>query len=117
MFQLADENATFDYPVTVKVPAKGGRVQQQTFTAHFRLVPADETKQMADDGVTNKDYLGRILAGWDGIADHTGKALAFNDTNLERLANIGYFAVAVVDAYGAFAMGLPAKNSATPRAH
>ncbi|MDD9822311.1 MAG: hypothetical protein OXU98_05430 [Gammaproteobacteria bacterium] len=117
MFKLADENTTYDYPVTVRVPAAGGRAQEQTFTAHFRLLPADEVRQMTDDGSSNKDFLKRILAGWDGIHDAKGKALPYNASNLEKLANINYFTTAVGQAYAAFAMGLPAKNSKPPRGH
>lgn len=116
MFQLADENTLFDYPVTVKVPAPGGAVEEQTFTAKFRLLPADELRRMTDDGGSNRDFLKRVLGGWEGIADHKGKALPYNDANLDRLGDINYFAVAVGRAYSDFAMGLPAKNAAPPPA-
>jgi len=117
MFKLADENTTYDYPVTVRVPAAGGRAQEQTFTAHFRLITADEMKdiQAADGG--DEAFFKRVLAGWDGIQDANGKPLAYNDKNLRRLAQINYFAVAVGQAYSNFAIGLPAKNAVPPRAH
>ena len=113
MFQLADENEIFEYPGTVRVPAGGGFSNEQTFTAKFRLVPASELKAMQSG--SDVEFFKRVLAGWDGIQNAAGKPLSFNATNLERLADIGYFAVAVGQAYSSFAMGLPAKNSAPPR--
>ncbi len=117
MFQLADQNTVFDYPVQVDVPGPGGRPLRQTFTAHFRLLPADELKDLTEDGVGDAVFLKRILAGWDDITDADGKPLKCTDANIEKLAAIGYFAAAVGRAYSSFAMGLPAKNSAPPRVH
>lgn len=117
MFQIADENTTYEYPVTVKVPAQGGRVQEQTFRAHFRLIPASEGRQMSDDGVSDREFFKRVLAGWEDIQDSNGEPLPFNDSNLEKLIDIHYFAAAVSQAYQNFTLGLPAKNSARPRAH
>ena len=109
MFRLPDPDAVHNVPVTVPVPTGGADPAQHEIVCHFRLLdrPAlNALLERKDDLV----FFKAVLAGFDGVGDRHGEPLAFNDTTLETLSAIPYFARAVVDSYLAWANAEPVKN-------
>ena len=114
-FVLADPKRIYKVPVTIPVPADGAEPEEAQITCHFRLLAADEMQPLIDAG-DDLPVLSSILAGWEGIQTHDGGSLPFNASNLERLSRIGYWKLAVIDAYMDWSAALPLKNSRRPPA-
>ena len=109
MFKLPDPNATWKVPVVVSVPANSTEPEKHDFTAHFRWLESPALNKLIAAG-DDLAFLKAVLAGYDGIDDHSGEALTFNDDNLAILTGISYFAKAVVETYIDWHQGLPIKN-------
>ena len=109
MFKLPDPNATWKVPVTVRVPGDGVAPEEHEFTAHFRWLERSALKELVA-GEDDLAFFKSVLAGFEGIDDHAGEPLPFNDDSMTVLVEIPYFARAVVDTYLTWHQGLPIKN-------
>lgn len=103
-----DENYTFNWPVTVELPAAGA-AQRAEFTARFRLVEEDELFARRQDGEASADITALLdgerramadrLVGWDGIETPDGQPLPFTSENRDRLLRQRPIREAVANAY------------------
>lgn len=103
-----DENYTFDWPVTVEMPAAGA-VQRAEFTARFRLVEEDELFARKQEGEPSADItalldgerrtMGDRLVGWSGIETPDGQPLPFSAENRDRLLRQRPIREALANAY------------------
>ena len=111
-FRVADPDALYRVAVPIDVPGEDGPVRHEC-TLAFRLLDAPATEKLVLE--TDRAYVAGVVAGWEGIEGADGKPLAFSEENLALLADIPYFARAVVLEHSRWQMGLPGKTSATPR--
>jgi hypothetical protein len=109
MFILQDE-MRWTWPVTVKVPAEGGRFEEKQFTAAFRLVPESmwDTLGATEDGV--KQQLRAAVLGVEGVAVQRGDSapdMLTPDELLEALLDVPFIRTALLRAYVESLTGTP----------
>lgn len=100
----------FSWKVIVRVPADGGKFDEQPFTATFKALRQDELNRLLQS--VNADYeLARAcLVGWEGIKGEDGKSVAYNDEEAANLCAVPYVRTAVTETYLKALAGLPGKN-------
>lgn len=95
-----------DWPVKVKMPADGGKMEVQEFMARFRSLTREEM-----EGITETEYFPRtyeILKLGFSLAKSEGETLTPDMlADMWATANVQ---LAVMEAYGEFQRGAPAKN-------
>lgn len=103
-------NPEFTAAVKVRIPAEGGHVDA-SFTARFRALAvseADQFNRTTSAGLA--DYLRAILIGWDGVTDEDGAAISFSDAARDRLIDIPFIQIPVLEAYNAAMLGAKRGN-------
>lgn len=112
MFKI-NVSATFFWPVTVSLPADGGRHQKETFDAEFRRLPQSKLKEMQaaiERGELNDEgFVREVLVGWKGVTNE-GEDVPFSETTLAQVLDITGVAGAIVVAYAEAQSGLQRKN-------
>lgn len=102
MFKIGQTDR-FSYPVSVDIPADGGKRTTYTFDAIFRRLSRDEFVDLttrAQAGETNDAALVRdVLLGWKGVQDAEGGELPFSEENRELVLNVWPVLPAVVAAF------------------
>lgn len=119
MFKIAQEK-TYKWPVTVHIPADGGKYIKGGFTAEFKALAQDEIDRVARagrDGDEDADLCGECLVGWSGVQDADGNDLPYSEEAKAKLLNITYVRHALLDAFFESITGGGArrKNSSMPR--
>ena len=110
MFQLQAHDEPIEWPITVNVPVDGGKTQPHVFTGSFLLMDQDELNALVALG--DKAVIKSVLKGWgDDVSDANGKALKFNDKNLNAVLKIAYLRNGIIDSYYNMINGVEAKNS------
>ena len=94
MFKLPSPDERYPTDVQVMVPSPSGKPSAVSVEVSFRHVPTPEL-----DGLTDAEVARLVVAGWSGIADHDGKALAFSPEALGRVCGVRWFVRACVEAY------------------
>ena len=100
--------ATYKWPVTVEIPADGGKFEKQTFDAVFKRLGRTKFSELVDKG--DAELLEGVLEGWEGIVDEDGKDIAFTVSTRKDLFDDPFFCRAVVKAYLQSLEGAPTKN-------
>lgn len=101
MFKITQDR-TYKWPVTVHIPADGGKFTKATFTAEFRGMSQDAIDTTLNDmraGDRDADFSNECLVGWSGVQDHDGTDLPFSDEAKIKLLNIPYVRAAIVTAF------------------
>lgn len=111
MFKI-EEDYRYDWPVTVKKPVDGGTFQEHVFTARFRMIDEERAAELANESATA--LLREIVVGFEGVFGADDKALAFTAENRDRLLQVPYVRLALVEAYYGSQRGIGRKNSSTP---
>lgn len=109
MFKLL-QNPEFDHTVKVQLPVNGGH-EAQTFTGRFRALSISDTEQhntLTTEG-TNQ-YLRAIFVGWEGVSDDQGEPVQFNDANRDRMIDLPFVRMALLETYNAAMMGAKRGN-------
>ncbi|RID89678.1 hypothetical protein D2N39_21940 [Gemmobacter lutimaris] len=109
MFKLL-QKPEFSHTVKLSVPVDGGH-DTQTFTARFRALPVSEVT--AHDTMTAEGtatYLREILTGWEGVVDDAGEEIAFNDATRDRMIDLPFVRVALLETYNAAMLGAKRGN-------
>lgn len=93
---VIDDNPVVDWPVTVSLPAHGGKYVDFRFTASLRVLSPQEYDDLirgANDGKDrplpevlqhNVQAFNRLVAGWDGVKDIAGNPVAFSQGRLAQ---------------------------------
>jgi hypothetical protein len=93
-FKLKQSNSYFT-PISVDVPADGGKFVRQSFEAEFRRPDRDELmglferiRKAAENGKNiDAEIVREVLVGWRGIEDEDGHPLPFTDAHRDALLN------------------------------
>jgi len=120
------QSASYSWPVSVKLPADGGKFEKQTFDAEFKRLPqarineiqaevqarikAAENNELLEGGITDQSIAAEILVGWSGIVDDEGDEIAFTNANRDQLLDVPTVAAAVILSYFDSIAGNKAKN-------
>jgi len=101
MFKIA-QKPTYKWPVTVHIPADGGKFTKGTFTAEFNALPQDQIDKIIKDGRDGdetSDICREALVGWSAVQDEEGNDLPFSEEAKAKLLNIAYARYALLDAF------------------
>lgn len=109
------QSDSYTWPVSIKLPANGGKRERQTFDAEFKRLPqsrineiqrevqlrvkANEKGEDTGEGVSDQSIADEILVGWDGIIDGDGEPVPFSNAVKAQLLDVPMMAGALVAAY------------------
>ena len=124
-FVLKQSNS-YTWPVSVKLPADGGKFEKQTFDAQFKRLPqgrineiqvdvqtrikASERNETLEGGISDQSIADELLVGWSGVVDGDGDEILFSEELKEQLLDISTVASAIIVAYFDSLTGSKAKN-------
>jgi hypothetical protein len=107
------QSATYKWPVTLIIPADGGRREKHTFDGEFRRIPQariNEIRRLGrlqelgrldpEEEIQDQDGAKEILAGWSGVVDDEGKEIPFSEAALNQLLEIPTVAGQIIRAWG-----------------
>lgn len=109
MFKLKTEH-TYSWPVTVQIPADGGKFTKATFDAAFKVIPQDRIDAILRGGNVDAELLREVTEGWKGIQDENGNDLPFSEAARDTLLSVPYVRSALVEAYLDSLSGARRKN-------
>jgi hypothetical protein len=109
------QSDSYTWPVSIKLPANGGKRERQTFDAEFKRLPqsrineiqrevqqrvkANEKGEDTGEGISDQSIANEILMGWDGIIDGDGEPVPFSNAVKAQLLDVPMMAGALVAAY------------------
>lgn len=85
------------WPVSVRIPADGGKVDTQAFEARFKIVPATRFNALMQSGPA--ELLAEVVEGWRGVSDQDGTPIAFDPGTRAMLLDVPFVAAALSEAY------------------
>lgn len=109
MFKMT-QSSTYTWPVTVLMPADGGKFEKSTFDVEFRRLTLDEIKELESQDETGLAQCKAIVAGWKGVVDDSGDAVPFSDGALDTLLGWAPVRAAILTAFRDSITGARAKN-------
>ena len=120
------QSSSYSWPVSVKLPADGGKFEKQTFDAQFKRLPqarineiqvdvqtrikAAERNEPLEGGINDQSIADELLIGWDGVVDGDGDAVTFSEAVKQQLLDIPTVASAIIVAYFESLAGVKTKN-------
>jgi hypothetical protein len=120
------QSTSYKWPVSVKLPADGGKFEKQTFDAEFKRLPqarineiqtdvqvrikAAERNEPVDGSISDQSIADELLVGWDGVVDGDGDEVPFSEATKQQLLDIPTVAAAIIVAYFDSLTGTKAKN-------
>lgn len=112
---VLNQSQSYSWPVSIKLPANGGKREKSTFDAVFRRLPqsrineiqqlvqqrikAAERGEELDNGVTDDSIAAEILVGWSGILDGDGDDVPYSEAVKAQLLDVPMMAGALIEAY------------------
>ena len=112
---VLNQSQSYSWPVSIKLPADGGKREKSTFDAVFRRLPqsrineiqqlvqqrikAAERGEELDNGVTDDSIAAEILMGWSGILDGDGDDVPYSEAVKAQLLDVPMMAGALIEAY------------------
>lgn len=109
------QSDSYTWPVSIKLPANGGKRERQTFDAEFKRLPqsrineiqrevqlrikAAERGEDVPDGVSDQSIADEILVGWDGIVDGDGEPIPFSNAMKTQLLDVPMMASSLITCY------------------
>jgi hypothetical protein len=109
------QSDSYTWPVSIKLPANGGKRERQTFDAEFKRLPQSRINEIqvqvqqrikaaerGDDtgeGITDQGIADEVLVGWDGIVDGDGEAVPFSKSTKAQLLDVPMMAGAIIEAF------------------
>lgn len=107
------QSPTYKWPVTLVIPADGGRREKHTFDGEFRRIPQARINEIRRIGrlqelgridpgeeIHDQDGAREILAGWSGVIDDEGNEIPFSEAALSQLLEIPTVAGQIIRAWG-----------------
>ena len=109
------QSDSYTWPVSIKLPANGGKRERQTFDAEFKRLPQSRINEIkllannrvkalergddAGDGISDLSIADEILVGWDGIVDGDGEPVPFSKGSKAQLLDVPFMAGAIIEAF------------------
>ena len=109
------QSDSYTWPVSIKLPANGGKRERQTFDAEFKRLPQSRINEIQEqankrmkalergddggDGISDVTVADEILVGWDGIVDGDGEPVPFSKGSKAQLLDVPMLAGALISAY------------------
>lgn len=119
-FRISTKPLEVMWPITINVPANGGKTTQQKFSLKWRILDTAEFDKMQPaphDFLNEKDdepwveMWSKVITGWKDIKGDKGEAaLKFTPENLKNLIRIPYVQSALRGIYIECIMGRQVKN-------
>ena len=109
MFKMT-QSSTYTWPVTVLMPADGGKFDKSTFDVEFRRLTVDEIKGLEDQDETGRAQCKAIVTGWKGVVDDKGDDVPFSDNALDTMLAWAPVRAAILTAFRESITGARAKN-------
>jgi hypothetical protein len=123
---VLNQSQSYSWPVSIQLPADGGKRQKSSFDALFKRLPQsriNEIQQLAqqrikaaergeelDNGVTDQTIAAEILVGWAGILDADGDDVPYSEAVKAQLLDVPMMAGALIEAYFTSLVELKRKN-------
>jgi hypothetical protein len=112
MFKLSQSD-TYNWPVTVEVPADGGRTEKSTFDAEFKRLTQsriEEIRKLIErEEIRDVDLVREVMVGWSSVVDQNGE-VPFSAQALDQLLEVPMVAGSIVLALFASLSGAKRKN-------
>lgn len=112
MFVLKKRD-TYSWPVRFRLASSDGVFEEHEFNAEFKRLPQnrlDDIFRKKDQPVDDNVFVREILVGWSEVTDEKGKALAYNETNINALLSVPGLRPAIIGAFFSSVTGLQEKN-------
>ena len=109
------QSDSYTWPVSIKLPANGGKRERQTFDAEFKRLPQSRINEIqllannrvkalergddVGDGISDLSIADEILVGWDGIVDGDGEPVPFSKGSKTQLLDVPFMAGAIIEAF------------------
>lgn len=123
---VLNQSQSYSWPVSIKLPADGGKREKSNFDAIFKRLPqsrineiqllvqqrikAAEKGEELDNGVSDQSIADEILVGWTGIIDGDGDEVPYSEAVKAQLLDVPMMAGALIEAYFASLVELKRKN-------
>lgn len=123
---VLNQSQSYSWPVSIQLPADGGKREKSTFDALFKRLPqsrineiqqlvqqrikAAERGEELDNGVTDQTIAAEILVGWSGILDADGDDVPYSEAVKAQLLDVPMMAGALIEAYFTSLVELKRKN-------
>jgi len=114
MALVLDQDDTYSWPCTIKLPIDNGKYEKHPFKCVFRRLKQSRVKELLDlvakGKVSDQDVCREVLAGWSGIEDKDGNEVKFTKTTLTQLIEVPLAATEIGEAYFKSVTGAKTKN-------
>lgn len=123
---VLNQSQSYSWPVSIQLPADGGKREKSSFDALFKRLPqsrineiqqlvqqrikAAERGEELDNGVTDQTIAAEILVGWAGILDADGDDVPYSEAIKAQLLDVPMMAGALIKAYFTSLVELKRKN-------
>ena len=123
---VLNQSQSYSWPVSIQLPADGGKREKSSFDALFKRLPQsriNEIQQLVqqriksaergdelDNGVTDQSIAAEILVGWSGILDADGDDVPYSEAVKAQLLDVPMMAGALIEAYFTSLVELKRKN-------
>lgn len=123
---VLNQSQSYSWPVSIQLPADGGKREKSSFDALFKRLPqsrineiqqlvqqrikAAERGEELDNGVTDQSIAAEILVGWSGILDADGDDVPYSEAIKAQLLDVPMMAGALIEAYFTSLVELKRKN-------
>lgn len=86
---VLSKSVTIKWPVTVEIPADGGKLDKQTFEVEFKKLSKSELEKFfegsREDGATDVTLCCDIMVGWSGVSEADGSHIPFSKEAVARV--------------------------------
>ena len=123
---VLNQSQSYSWPVSIQLPANGGKREKSSFDALFKRLPQsriNEIQQLVqqrikaaergdelDNGVTDQSIAAEILVGWAGILDADGDDVPYSEAVKAQLLDVPMMAGALIETYFTSLVELKRKN-------
>ena len=120
------QSDSYTWPVSIKLPANGGKRERQTFDAEFKRLPQSRINEIQElvqkrlkatergeepaVDISDQSIAEEILVGWEGIVDGDGEPVPFSQTSKAMLLDVPMMAPALINAFFESLVELKRKN-------